>query len=71
MRQLCEISDPSAAKIFGDALYARGIPNSVEAEDGGCVIWIPPARAIIPSQRSHGESERKYPANIPKTPASG
>lgn len=72
MRQLCQISDHSAAKIFGDALYARGIPNAVEQEEGGYVIWIEDDDQIAEAQEAHTAWLRDpaaFAADAQKAPA--
>jgi GlpG protein len=41
MRKIGELPEERQARVFSDALYARGLENDVESEDGGTFsIWI-------------------------------
>lgn len=41
MRKIGQLRDERQARVLGDALYARGLENDVEAEDDGAFsIWI-------------------------------
>lgn len=41
MRQIGELPNEPAARLFGDFLYTRGIENQIEADkDHGWVIWV-------------------------------
>src|SRR4051812_46135335 len=62
MRKIGELRDERQARVFSDALYARGFDNDVEAEDGsGFVIWVhdddqlPRARELL--QKFHASPD--------------
>lgn len=41
MRKIGQLRDERQARLFGDALYARGVENDVETEDDGAFsIWV-------------------------------
>jgi GlpG protein len=40
MRKIGQLRDERQARIFSDALYARGLENDVEEDDGAFSIWV-------------------------------
>ena len=40
MRALTEMDNETEARRFGDYLYAQGIPNDVDEDEGEWTIWI-------------------------------